>query len=62
MNLKIQLIKESKKILEKIFVIITVYTLLINISTGFLDVGGLGMKTVSPEMYKKCESLICFWK
>ncbi len=53
---------EAKKILEKIFVGLMSFTLIINILTGFLTTSGVGMKRVSPQVYFNVEYSISFWK
>ena len=53
---------EAKKILEKIFVALMSFTLIINILTGFLTTSGVGMKRVSPQVYFNVEYSISFWK
>ena len=53
---------EAKKILEKIFVGLISFTLIINILTGFLTTSGVGMKRVSPQVYFNVEYSISFWK
>ena len=53
---------DARKILEKIFIGIAIFTLIINILTGFLSVSGINMKRISPRIYFNVEYGICFWK
>lgn len=55
--------EESKKILEKILIIITLYTLIINLLNGVGtkdDIYGIEQKV--PEAFYKMEYFITFWK
>lgn len=54
--------KEAQKILEKIVILIVIFTLIINILTGFLSISGVSMKMISPKVYLDVEHTICFWK
>ena len=54
--------KEAQKILEKIVILIAIFTLIINILTGFLSISGVSMKMISPKVYLDVEHTICFWK
>ena len=53
---------ESKAILCKIIYIIIVWTIIINLLSGFCSVGGISMKNSSPKKYFKIEKSIVFWK
>lgn len=54
--------KEARNILEKIVIGIAIFTLIINILTGFLNISGVSMKKISPKVYLNVEHTICFWK
>ena len=53
---------EAKQILQRIFICIASFILIINILTGFLTTSGVGMKRVSPQAYFNVEYGISFWK
>ena len=53
---------EAQNILEKIVILIAIFTLIINILTGFLSISGVSMKMISPKVYLDVEHTICFWK
>ena len=53
---------EAKQILQRIFICIASFILIINILTGFLTTSGVGMKRVSPQTYFNIEYGISFWK
>lgn len=53
---------ETKQILQRIFICIASFILIINILTGFLTTSGVGMKRVSPQTYFNIEYGISFWK
>ena len=52
---------ESKKILQCILSLITVYTLFVSISAGILSEKEQ-MKSTSPEEYYKTKYTVCFWE
>ena len=62
------MLKESlfmKKLLRNIFLVvigIAIFTLIINILIGFLNISGVSMKKISPKVYLNVEHTICFWK
>ena len=53
--------EESKRILNKILAIITVYTFLVGIASGILTEKE-NMKNNSPKEYYKTKYTICFWE
>ena len=55
--------EEGKKILGKVFNSIVVFTLIINILSGFCIIGGVNsMKNNSPKEYFKSEYTVMFLK
>jgi len=53
---------ESKQVLTKIFTIIMIFTVIINILFGFSQIGSNGMMYSSPEMYFNVDYSISIWK
>ncbi len=55
--------EEGKKILGKVFNLIVVYTVIINVLCGFCVIGGVNsMRENSPESYFKAEYTVMFLK
>lgn len=52
---------ESKKILQKLLCIITIYTFLVSIMMGIVSEKSY-MKKASPEEYYKIKYTVCFWE
>lgn len=53
--------EEAKKVFQKIFAIVTIYTFLIGILSGIVSEKNY-MKNFSPEVYYKTEYMVCFWE
>ena len=54
--------KEAKKIVFRLLIIVTVFTVFINTFSIFLSVADIGMHDLRPEIYEFFENVICFWK
>ena len=53
--------REAKHLLKKIFAIVTIYIVVINLCAGILSEKSY-MKEISPEMYNKLKYTIDFWE
>ena len=55
--------KESKKILERIFVGIACFTVVYNVLQGFNgDAYSRGMQNLNPELFNRIKSMVIFWQ
>ena len=54
--------EESRDILKKVFIVVSIFTLGINLLLGFCNIGSKSLRASSPDMYYKVDYSICFFK